>query len=61
MGRSEVHVLREFLREEAGISAIEYGLIGVLITVACLAAMTRTGDAVSGNIWRIIGAISDLI
>ncbi len=52
---------RGFWGEEAGTTAIEYGLIGVLITVACLVAMTRTGDAVSGNIWRIIGAISELI
>ncbi len=37
--------LRNVLRDEAGATAIEYGLIAALVSVAAIAALTATGDA----------------
>ena len=42
-----------FLRDETGVTAIEYGLIAALISVVCIAAMTFAGQqllAVYNNI-----------
>ena len=42
-----------FVRDESGVTAIEYGLIAALISVVCIAAMTSAGthlNAVYDNI-----------
>jgi pilus assembly protein Flp/PilA len=36
-----------FIRDESGATAIEYGLIAALISVAAIAAMTRVGTHLS--------------
>jgi pilus assembly protein Flp/PilA len=33
-----------FLRDESGVTAIEYGLIAALISVVCIGAMTIAGQ-----------------
>ena len=38
--------LARFIRDEAGVTAIEYGLIGLLIPVACIVGMTLVGTQV---------------
>jgi Flp pilus assembly pilin Flp len=50
-----------FVREDDGITAIEYGLIGVLITVAAAPAIQIMGEAIQNNLYDIIGAISNII
>jgi pilus assembly protein Flp/PilA len=52
---SFVHSIRQFIRDEEGVTAIEYGLIAALIAVAIIAslegvrdALIRTFEAVSG-------------
>jgi pilus assembly protein Flp/PilA len=37
-------LLREFLRDESGATAIEYGLIAALIALAIIAAVGMTGE-----------------
>jgi pilus assembly protein Flp/PilA len=37
------NLVRRFLRDEAGVTAIEYGLIAALISVVCITAMTTAG------------------
>ena len=32
-----------FLKDESGVTSIEYGLIAALISVVCIAAMTAVG------------------
>jgi len=32
-----------FVRDESGVTSIEYGLIAALISVVCIAAMTAVG------------------
>lgn len=47
----------QFGKDEAGVTAIEYGLIAALISVVCIAAMTFAGRqllAVYNNIGNAI-------
>ena len=37
--------LRSFLKDESGATAIEYGLIAALVSVAAIAALTNLGNA----------------
>jgi len=37
-------LLRRMMRDEAGATAIEYGLIAALISVAAISAMSGLGD-----------------
>ena len=36
-----------FLRDESGATAIEYGLIGALVSVAAVSALTAIGDSLN--------------
>lgn len=53
-GLSEMNkLITRFVRDESGVTAIEYGLIAALISVVCIAAMTFAGQqllAVYNNI-----------
>ena len=40
---------QNLLRDEAGATAIEYGLIAALIAVACITALTSLGSTLSGT------------
>jgi pilus assembly protein Flp/PilA len=42
--------LRAFLREEDGLTMVEYAVAGTLITLAAVAAFTNLGTAVSDKI-----------
>jgi pilus assembly protein Flp/PilA len=47
------NLLSCFVRDESGVTAIEYGLIAALISVVCIGAMTVVGNqlvAVYNNI-----------
>jgi len=37
-------MIGRFLKDEAGATAIEYGLIAALISIAAIAAMTNVGN-----------------
>lgn len=39
---------RRFLRDEQGVTAIEYGLIAALIAVAVIVTVTAVGNQLSG-------------
>ena len=41
-------MLRKFLRDESGATAIEYGLIAALVAVACIVALEALGTSLSG-------------
>ncbi len=43
-------MLRRFLKDESGATAIEYGLIATLIGVAIIGGASATGTAIS-NLW----------
>ena len=41
--------LRRFLRDEAGATAIEYGLIAALVAVACIGVLSTLGTNLSAT------------
>ena len=41
--------MRNFMQDETGATAIEYGLIAALIAVAAIAAMTLVGNNLKGT------------
>ena len=41
-------MLRKFLKDESGATAIEYGLIAALVAVACIVALTALGTSLDG-------------
>jgi pilus assembly protein Flp/PilA len=42
-----MRILKAFIKDESGATAIEYGLIAALISVAAIAAMTTVGSNLS--------------
>jgi Flp pilus assembly pilin Flp len=54
-------MLITFLRDERGVTAIEYGLIASLVTLGAITAMDRFGQALEDNIYDIIEAFSAVI
>ena len=53
--------LVNFVREENGVTAIEYGLVAALIAVAIIAALTLLGQALSSNFGEIQTAVNAAI
>lgn len=48
-----MQIIKNLVRDEAGATAIEYGLIAALIAVAAIAAMTTLGENLSGTFTKI--------
>jgi pilus assembly protein Flp/PilA len=44
-----VLVLKRFIEDEVGATSIEYGLIGAVVAVIAIAAMTHFGESVSSK------------
>ena len=49
--------LRNFLRNESGATAIEYGLIASLIAVAAITAMTAVGTSLTSTFSNVSGKL----
>ena len=49
------NLLKNFLAEEEGATAIEYGLIAALVSVAAITALTEMG----GSLDSLFGTVSD--
>ena len=52
-----MNALMNFINDEEGVTAIEYGLIASLIAVAIIAAITITGTTLSSMFTFINGKI----
>lgn len=50
--------LMAFLRDEDGLTMVEYAIAGTLITLAAVAAFTTLGTNVSGRIQTIAGYLT---
>jgi pilus assembly protein Flp/PilA len=50
--------INKLLRDEAGATAIEYGLIAALIAVAAIAAMQSLGNNLSNTFNTVSGKLS---
>ena len=49
---------KQFMKDESGATAIEYGLIAALIGVAIIGAVTLVGDALNGIFTNVATAVS---
>lgn len=49
--------LLKFLKDEEGVTAIEYGLIAALIAVVIIGAVTLVGGNLTGTFNTIAGAL----
>ena len=58
-----MHLIRRFLADTSGATAIEYGLIAALISMAILGGLGATGNGVSAkwndNASRLIEGLGD--
>jgi len=50
-------LVSKFLKDESGATAIEYGLIAALISVAIISAATTLGTSIGGTFNKIAGQI----
>lgn len=48
-------MIRQFIRDEKGATAIEYGLIAALIAVAAIGAMTSLGSKLGSTFNNVSG------
>ena len=54
-----LNATRRFLRDEEGVTAIEYGLIAALIAVAIIAAASAVGGGLSTTFNNIAACLGD--
>ena len=50
-------LVTKFLKDESGATAIEYGLIAALISVAIIAAATTLGSNISGTFDKVAAQV----
>ena len=51
-------LVTNFLRDESGTTAIEYGLIGALISVVCIVGMTLVGTQLTAMYTTVSNVIT---
>ena len=51
-------ILKSFLRDESGATAIEYGLIAAGISVAIIATVTSLGTKLTATFTKVDGALN---
>ena len=56
-----VQYVKQFLNDEEGVTAIEYGLIAALIAVVIIASVTLVGTQLQAVFTRISGALTTAI
>ncbi len=55
--RTLKNVIIDFLRDESGLTTVEYAVAGTLITIAVVGAFAALGGSVSGTITIMDGAL----
>lgn len=54
-----MNLVKKFINDESGATAIEYGLIAALIAVVIIGAVTLLGDSIKNQFTTIGTAISN--
>ena len=50
--------VQKFIKDEDGLTMVEYAIVGSLVGLACVLAFTNLGNAIAGAINAIIGVIN---
>jgi pilus assembly protein Flp/PilA len=50
--------IKNFIRDEEGLTMVEYAIAGSLVGLACVLAFTNLGNAIAGAINAIIGVLN---
>ena len=53
-----MNLVRDFMQDESGATAIEYGLIAGLISVIIIAVLTNVGTKLNGKFSRVSNALN---
>ncbi len=53
--------MSNFINDENGATAIEYGLIAALIAVVIISAVTALGEQVAGTFTHVTNSMSDAV
>lgn len=56
-----MNLIKKFIRDEEGVTAIEYGLIAALIAVAIITATTNLGTSIGNLFGRIKTALDAVL
>jgi pilus assembly protein Flp/PilA len=51
------NLFRRFINDQAGVTAIEYGLIAALVAVIIITAVTKVGTSPSGTFQSVATAL----
>ena len=57
LGNTQMSMFRNLLKDQSGATAIEYGLIAALISVAAIVAFTAVGTGLSGMMTTVSGKL----
>jgi pilus assembly protein Flp/PilA len=52
-------MFHQFYNDESGATALEYGLIAALVSVAAIGALTQLGGALTGIFGTVSGKLND--
>ncbi len=53
-----IDILKKFRKDESGATAIEYGLIAALVSVAAIGALTAMGNSLNQMFTTVSGALT---
>ena len=51
-------ILKNLMNDESGATAIEYGLIAALVSVAAIGALTAMGDSLDAMFTKVSGSLT---
>ncbi|MEH3148123.1 MAG: Flp family type IVb pilin [Methylobacterium frigidaeris] len=51
-------ILKRFARDESGATAIEYGLLAILVAVALITAASTLNDSISRTVQNVATSVS---
>lgn len=53
--------IKEFAKDESGATAIEYGLIAALVSVAAVTALTNVGQSLDGMFTKVSSTLDNAV